>query len=223
MSHGHAHHNHTHSATADSCGSAGGCGHDMVFDGVSAAYKRALIAVIAINAVMFFVEMSAGFAAQSQALKADALDFAMDALTYSISLAVIGMAASVRAKAALFKSASLGLMAIIILGGVAWKVISGDPPSGQIMSGIGLLALAANVLSVLILMRWRDGDANVRSVWLCSRNDAIGNVGVVVAGVLTYFTLSIWPDVIMAALLATLFLRSAWAIFKQARAELAAS
>ncbi|MCZ4299536.1 cation transporter [Henriciella marina] len=195
------------------------CGQTS-FDGTSKSYRRALLAVIAINAIMFIVELSAGYLARSQALKADALDFGGDAATYAISLAVIGMSASVRAKASLFKAGSLALIALFILGSTIARVFSDGSPETITMSIIGGLALAANLLSVLILLRWRDGDSNVRSVWLCSRNDAIGNVGVIAAAGTVALTGSPWPDLIVAALLAGLFLRSSWAITLQAVGEL---
>ena len=195
------------------------CGQTS-FDGTSKSYRRALLAVIAINAIMFIVELSAGYLARSQALKADALDFGGDAATYAISLAVIGMSASVRAKASLFKAGSLALIALFILGSTIARVFSDGSPETITMSIIGGLALAANLLSVLILLRWRDGDSNVRSVWLCSRNDAIGNVGVIAAAGTVALTGSPWSDLIVAALLAGLFLRSSWAITLQAVGEL---
>jgi len=166
------------------------CCDKNAFDGASPAYKRALIAVIAINAVMFCVEMSAGVLSGSQALKADALDFA------------------------------LALIALAVLGMTVVRVVNGGTPEASTMGLVGALALAANLTSLAILMRWRDGDSNVRSVWLCSRNDAIGNVGVIVAGGLVAATGSAWPDLVVAALLATLFMKSAIAIITQARAEL---
>lgn len=192
------------------------------FDGASAQYKRALLAVIAINAAMFFVEMSAGFAAGSQALKADALDFAGDAATYTLSLLVIGASLKTRATAALVKGASLAVMAVAVLIFTAIDVFDGSPPFAQAMGIVGFLALAANLVSVFILLRWRDGDSNVRSVWLCSRNDAIGNVGVIVAGGLVALTSSTLPDLIVAATLAGLFLRSSYSITRQALGELGA-
>jgi len=201
-------------------GPMSGCCENKNFDGTSPAFKRALVAVIAINATMFFVELSAGFAAQSQALKADALDFGADAATYAISLMVIGASLRARATAALFKGASLGVLALFILGMTALRVLGGEPPVAQTMGIIGVLALAANVASVLILLRWRDGDSNVRSVWLCSRNDAIGNVGVIIAAYGVALTGSAWPDLVVAGLLASLFLKSSVSIIGQATQEL---
>lgn len=198
---------------------AGCCNHETRFDGVSADYKRRLWAVIAINAAMFFVEMGAGHAARSQALQADALDFLGDALTYGLSLAVIGASVRVRSTAALLKGGSLLLMGLWVFGSTIWRVFVTGVPEAQIMGGIGLLALVANLTSVVLLMRYKDGDANVRSVWLCSRNDAIGNVAVMGAAVGVALTGTGWPDLVVAGLMAGLFLSSAWQIFRQALAE----
>lgn len=193
------------------------------FNGMSPAYRRALLLVIAINGVMFLVEMLAGFASGSQALKADALDFGGDTATYAISLAVLAAPIGVRARASLFKGASLAAIAGFILITTALRFFGGDTPEAQTMGMIGVIALLANVASVFILLRWRDGDSNVRSVWLCSRNDAIGNVGVIAAGGAVALSGSAWPDLIVAALLATLFLKSSAAIVSQATEELRAS
>jgi len=196
-----------------------GCSGTARFDGVSARYKRALLAVIAINASMFLVEMTSGLMAQSMALKADALDFLGDSVTYGLSLAVIGLSLRTRANAALVKGASLAVMAAVVLGASLWRVMVVSQPDEMVMGAIGGLALAANVASVLLLLRYRDGDANVRSVWLCSRNDAIGNVGVIGAGVLVGLTGTRWPDLAVAAVIAGLFLTSSVKITRQALAE----
>lgn len=195
------------------------CGEDVQFDGMSAGYKRRLWLVIAINAAMFGVEMSAGQAAQSQALKADALDFLGDALTYGLSLAVIGMAVRVRATVALFKGLSLMAMGAWVLGTTLYHVIYIGVPEAGIMGGIGFLALAANVASVLLLVSYKDGDANVRSVWLCSRNDAIGNVAVMLAALGVWGSGTGWPDVIVAGAMAALFVNSSVQIIRQSLAE----
>ena len=197
-----------------------GCCDDKVFDGMSDGYKRALLAVILINAVMFFVEITAGLKSGSQALLADALDFAGDSATYTISLLVIGASLRTRAMASLFKGGSLAVIAMIILASSLYRFLGDTVPTAETMGLIGFLALVANLTSLLILMRWRDGDSNVRSVWLCSRNDAIGNVGVIIAGIVVGITGAAWPDLLVAVLLATLFLRSAVSIVSQARAEL---
>ncbi|MEA1940645.1 MAG: cation transporter [Pseudomonadota bacterium] len=196
-----------------------GCCHNETFDGTSPAFRRALWAVIAINAAMFVVEMTAGAAARSQALKADALDFIGDAATYGLSLWVIGKPAAWRANAALIKAASLFLMGGAILALALYRAIVSAAPDATVMGGIALLALAANVVSVLILMRWRNGDANVRSVWLCSRNDATGNIAVFGSAGLVALTGTHWPDVAVAALMAGLFVSSAVQILTKALGE----
>ena len=200
--------------------SASCCGQDAQFDGVSAAFKRALWIVIAINGAMFIVEMAAGAFAGSKALQADALDFLGDTTTYAISLYVIGMALHVRATAALIKGLSLAAMGLWVFGSTAYQVLVLGVPSATVMGGVGLLALLANLASVVLLMRFKDGDANVRSVWLCSRNDAIGNVAVIGAAAGVYFTGTAWPDLIVAALMAGLFLWSATQIVRQAWGEM---
>jgi Co/Zn/Cd efflux system component len=158
--------------------------------------------VILINAVMFVTEIVAGHLARSQALQADALDFLGDTVTYGLSLAVIGASLRTRATAALFKGVSLSVMGAWVLGSTVYHVLVLGLPRAEIMGVIGLLALAANVTSVLLLMRYKDGDANVRSVWLCSRNDAIGNIVVTGAAGAVWLTASAWPDLIVAALMA---------------------
>ena len=198
---------------------AGCCGHDAKFDGVSADYKRRLWIVIALNAVMFAVEMTAGHMAKSQALQADALDFLGDALTYGISLAVIGASVRVRTTAALAKGISLLLMGLWVFGSTVYRVFYVGVPAAEIMGVIGFFALLTNLASVLLLVRYKDGDANVRSVWLCSRNDAIGNVAVMFAALGVWGTASGWPDLIVATIMAGLFLTSAFQIVRQALAE----
>jgi len=198
---------------------SGCCGQDAKFDGVSRDYKRRLWLVIAMNALMFVVEMSAGRLAQSQALQADALDFLGDALTYGLSLAVIGSSIAVRTNAALFKGVSLLAVGAWVFGSTVYRVFYGGVPTAEIMGGVGFLALLANVASVLLLMSYKDGDANVRSVWLCSRNDAIGNIAVMFAALGVWGTASGWPDLIVAGIMASLFLSSAIQIIKQAFAE----
>jgi Co/Zn/Cd efflux system component len=193
------------------------------FDGTDPRYRRILWLVIAINASMFAIEIAAGRLAGSQALQADALDFLADALTYGLSLAVIGLSLRTRATAALLKGASLVLMGAWVLGSTAWQLLALGLPRAEVMGGVGLLALAANLASVLLLMRWKDGDANVRSVWLCSRNDAIGNVAVMGAALAVWALGSAWPDLIVATAMAGLFLWSAQQILRQAWAEYAAS
>jgi cation diffusion facilitator family transporter len=195
------------------------CESNAKFDGISDDYKRRLWLIIALNAIMFIIEVTAGQLAKSQALQADALDFLGDALTYGISLAVIGASIQVRTNAALFKGASLFLMGMWVLGSTIHRVFYADIPEAEIMGAIGFLALMTNLASVLILVRYKDGDANVRSVWLCSRNDAIGNVAVMIAALSVWGTASRWPDLIVAAIMSGLFLSSAVQIVRQALKE----
>ena len=212
----------SHPLDAPACGAktqACGCSGNPRFDGMDASYKRVLWTVIIINAAMFFIEMSAGKLAGSQALQTDALDFLGDALTYGLSLAVIGMSIKVRSTAALLKGVSLLAMGLWVFGSTVYQILILGVPRAEIMGSIGLLALAANLASVFLLMRYKDGDANVRSVWLCSRNDAIGNVAVMIASAAVWLTASAWPDLIVALLMAGLFLRSAQLILVQALKE----
>ncbi len=206
-------------AKIDESSSGCGCSGNPVFDGVDSRYKAILWIVILLNAGMFLVEILAGKLAGSQALQADALDFLGDAMTYGISLAVIGMSLRTRSIAALFKGASLALMGLWVLGSTLYQMLVLGVPKAEIMGVVGLLALAANLISVLLLLRYKDGDANVRSVWLCSRNDAIGNIAVVLASVVVWFTASAWPDLVVAFIMSALFLRSAQKILTQAWAE----
>jgi len=197
------------------------CDHDRgPFEGVSADYRRRLMIVIAINAAMFVVELTAGQLAGSQALKADSLDFLGDAATYGITLAVIGAASRTRALAALGKGVSLFLMALWIFSSTIYQTLILGVPQAEVMGLVGFGALAANVASVLLLMRCKEGDANVRSVWLCSRNDAIGNIAVMAAALGVWGTQTAWPDLAVAAVMAGLFLTSSLQIISQSRREL---
>lgn len=199
--------------------SASCCGHGAKFEGLDPRYKRILWVVIGINAAMFLVEIVAGVLARSQALQADALDFLGDTMTYGISLAVIGMSVRTRATAALFKGVSLTLMGLWVFGSTAYQIMVLGVPRAEVMGIVGFMALAANVASVMLLLPYKDGDANVRSVWLCSRNDAIGNVAVMIAALGVWGTVSAWPDLAVAALMAGLFLWSSAQILTQALRE----
>ena len=168
---------------------------------------------------MLGVEMTAGALAGSQALQADALDFLGDTATYAISLFVIGMPLRTRATAALFKGLSLGAMGLWVFGATAYQTLILGVPQAEVMGLVGALALAANVASVLLLLRYRDGDANVRSVWLCSRNDALGNIAVMFAALGVWASGTAWPDLIVAGFMAGLFLWSAFQIVRQALSE----
>ena len=197
-----------------------GCAGNPVFDGVDSAYKRVLWTVIALNGLMFLVELVSGKLAGSQALQADALDFLGDTLTYGLSLAVIGLSLRTRSLAAMAKGVTLSLMGLWVLGSTGYQLLGPGLPKAEIMGAVGLMALAANLASVLLLARFKDGDANVRSVWLCSRNDAIGNVVVMAAAVGVWGTTTAWPDLAVAAIMAGLFLHSSSLILRQSWQEL---
>lgn len=201
---------------SEKCGSS--CG-DGSFEGISNRYKKILWIVIFINGGMFFVELIAGFIADSTALKADALDFLGDSVAYIATFMVIGKPLKTRALVALFKGLSLGLMAVFVLGFTLYKVFVFGTPEPFTMGVIGLIALVANIVSVLLLMRYKDGDSNIRSVWLCSRNDAIGNVAVILAGLGVFATGTIWPDIVVAFIIAGLFMHSSVKITIQALEE----
>jgi Co/Zn/Cd efflux system component len=184
------------------------------------AYRRVLWAVLATNAAMFLVEIGAGVAAGSASLQADALDFFGDAANYAISLLVVGLALRYRATAALAKGATMGLFGLWIIGTVIWHALHGTLPSAITMGAVGFAALAANVISFGLLWAYRDGDANMRSAWICTRNDVLGNLAVVVAAAGVFGTGTGWPDVIVAAIMAILALQGAWLVIQQSLSEL---
>ena len=196
-----------------------GHGHAATFEGLDDSYKRRLIIVTVLNIVMFVVEMTAGQLSGSKALQADALDFAADGATYALSFWAIGRPDGVRAGAAMLKGVSLLAMGLWVAGTTLYQLFFVGVPEAEVMSVVALLALAANLASVWLLMAYKDGDANVRSVWLCSRNDAIGNVAVVIAAGLVALWGSGLPDLIVAGVMAGLFLSSAWQILRQSWSE----
>jgi Co/Zn/Cd efflux system component len=197
-----------------------GCDSNLQFDGISKNYIKILWVIIGINVVMFFVETSASVVSDSMALRADALDFLGDSLTYTLTLLAIGHSLRWRASAAMFKGITLALMGVWVLGSTLYRVFVLGVPNELIMGSVALLAFFANAVSALLLLKYRNGDSNVRSVWLCSRNDAIGNLAVMLAAVVVYQTQSHWPDLIVAFLMALLFLHSAFLILRQAISEL---
>ena len=183
-------------------------------------WRRALWIALVVNSGMFAVEMAAGAAADSRALQADALDFLGDAANYAISLLVAGMALAWRARAALAKGLTLiGLGGWVMITAVL-AALGGAAPQPELMGIIGALALAANTGVAIMLYRFRTGDANMRSVWICSRNDAIGNIAVMAAALGVFGTGTAWPDLIVAAILALLGISGGVQIVRQARREL---
>ena len=199
--------------------SGGGCATESGLN--DPRWRRALWIALVINAGMFALELVAGVSADSRALMADALDFLGDAANYAISLVVAGMALVWRARAALLKGVTLIALGLWVLGSTAYAAVLGASPHAGTMGLIGVLALVANVGVALMLYRYRSGDANMRSVWICSRNDAIGNVAVVAAAAGVFGTGTAWPDLVVAAILATLGLSGGFQIIRQARGELA--
>lgn len=205
--------------------SADCCGHDHRHDHgggdlADARYRKVLWAVLIINAGMFFGEIGAGFAARSASLQADALDFLGDAANYGISLYVVGMALRYRALAALVKGASMGAFGLWVAGVTLWHLIQGTLPEAATMGVVGFIALAANVASLILLWAYRGGDANMRSVWLCTRNDVLGNLAVLLAAAGVFGTAQGWPDAVVAAIMASLALQGAWISIRLALGEL---
>ncbi len=186
----------------------------------SVAYRRVLWAVLAINAAMFLVEIGAGLAAGSASLQADALDFFGDAANYAISLLVVGMALRYRAMAALAKGSTMGLFGLWVIGTAIWHALQGTLPNAYTMGAVGFAALAANAVSFGLLWAHRDGDANMRSAWICTRNDVLGNLAVLLAAAGVFGTGTGWPDIIVAAIMASLALQGAWLVIRQSLAEI---
>jgi len=184
------------------------------------AYKRALWAVMALNVGYGVIEIGGGFLAGSQGLKADALDFLGDGTITLLGLLAIGWGAAWRARAALLQGVFLAVMGAGVLAATAYRVFVTQVPEADLMGLFGFGALVVNVASAALLLKHRTGDANVQAVWLFSRNDALGNVGVIAAGALVWLTATPWPDLIVAAAIAGLFLQSAWTIVRTARREL---
>lgn len=183
-------------------------------------YRRILWIALALNFSMFLVELASGLASGSVSLLADAIDFFGDAANYAVSLAVLSMALAVRAKAALFKAACMLAFGLVVLGKAAWTAKSGAAPDALTMGIVGFVALCVNVGVAALLYAYREGDANMQSVWLCSRNDAISNIAVMLAALGVFGTSTAWPDLAVAAVMGLLAISSAVTVFKSARKEL---
>lgn len=184
-------------------------------------WRRVLWIALVANAAMFIVEMVAGVAADSRSLQADALDFFGDAANYAISLGVAAMALTWRARAALVKAATMLAFGAWVIGYAIYGLIAGAAPEPGTMGLVGALALATNVIVALMLFRFRKGDANMRSVWICSRNDAIGNLAVLGAALGVFGTGQAWPDLLVASIMAVLAFWGSAEVIAQARSELA--
>ncbi|MCA6112708.1 cation transporter [Bradyrhizobium sp. CNPSo 4026] len=187
---------------------------------VTPAYRRALWIVVLLNLDYGIIEIVGGFIAGSQALKADALDFIGDGLISWIGLMAVGWGLAARAKAALLQGFFLAALGLGVLASTTYRVLALYQPQAELMGVLGAIGLAVNVAAAVVLIPHRKGDANVRAVWLFSRNDALSNVAVVVAAALVAWTGTHWPDLIVALVIAGLFLHSAWAIIKDARSDL---
>ncbi|MGE0803881.1 MAG: cation transporter [Lautropia sp.] len=220
-----AHCCHGHHGDSHRLGHGHSHGHDR--DAVAAAaapgsaYRRILWTALAINGAMFAVEVGAGISAGSMALLADSLDFAGDAANYAISLWVLGMTLAARARASVVKALSMAGFGAWVLGSTAWRVVAGTVPDAMTMGIVGVLALAANLLVAALLYAFRNGDSNMRGVWLCTRNDAIGNLAVLLAALGVFGSGTRWPDLLVAAIMGGLALSSAIQVLRQARGELA--
>lgn len=186
---------------------------------ISPKFRKALWIALVLNAAMFFVEMIGGSHARSVSLWADALDFAGDAANYAISLAVLSMTLYWRATAALLKGITMTAFGVFVIAKVIWSWWLGLTPEPMLMGAIGVLALIVNVSVALLLYAFRDGDSNMRSVWLCSRNDAIANIAVIIAAVGVFGTGTMFPDLLVAFIIAYLGVSSGLSVIKQARAE----
>ena len=183
-------------------------------------YRRVLWIALVVNAAMFLVEIAGGVSSGSLSLLADAMDFAGDALNYGVSLAVLAAAVAWRARAAMLKAASMIGFGLFVLGSALWNVWHGDVPNASTMSAVAVLALVANLSVAWMLYAFREGDANMRSVWLCTRNDAISNLAVMAAALGVFGTGTAWPDLGVAGLMAALALHGGWQVLRQAQREM---
>jgi len=185
------------------------------------AYRKALWIVVVLNGGFGLIELVGGFVAGSQALRADALDFLGDGSITFIGLLALGWGGATRARVALAQGLFLAVLALGVIGMAVWRALNVIPPEAELMGGIGIAALAVNVAAALILARFRDRrDAQARAIWLFSRNDALGNLAVIVAAGLVFWLDSAWPDILVAGAIAGLFLHSSWEIVRGARREI---
>jgi Co/Zn/Cd efflux system component len=208
--HHHDHHHHGHH----------GHSHHLPEGPVPPGYRRVLWIALVANALMFLVEIAAGVSAGSVSLLADAIDFFSDAVNYGLSVAVLAMGTAARARAAVFKAATMIVFGAVVLVRALWVAVHGGAPEPITMGVVGALALATNVGVAVLLYAYREGDANMRSVWLCTRNDAIGNVAVLMAALGVFGTGTRWPDLLVATVMAGLALSAGLSVVRQARREL---
>lgn len=203
-------------ATAESCG----CHGEPARAQHDPGYRRALLTVVLLNLGFGLVELAGGFLADSQALKADSLDFLGDGSITLLGLLALAWAPRARARIALTQGVFLGLLGLGVIAFAIWRALNATAPDAELMGAIGVVVLVVNVGSALLLARFREGDANVRAIWLFSRNDALANVAVIAAAGLVAWTGRAWPDLAVAGVIALLFLHSAYEIVTNARREL---
>ena len=196
--------------------SAGCCDHNPE----PSTSRLILWIALAINAAMFAVEIVAGVVAGSVSLHADALDFLGDSFNYAISLAVFGLALTWRARAAMFKGVTMAVLGLWVIGEVVWQIVSGRVPEPFVMGVVGAAALLANAGVAVMLYRFRSAESNLRSAWICSRNDVLGNLAVLLAAAGVLGTGTLWPDVIVATLMASLAIQGSWTVIRQSLGEL---
>lgn len=199
--------------------------HDHCHDHADAAsqnpaFRRALWVALVVNALMFVVDVVASQRSGSVSLLADAIDFAGDAVSYGMSLAVLAMALVWQSRVALIKGLSMGAYGVFVLASVVWSAMEGRPPEHLTMGVVGFMALLANVSVALLLYAFRDGNANMRSVWLCTRNDALGNLAVMLAALGVLGTGTAWPDLVVALVMAALSITASRSVVRQALAEM---
>ena len=198
-----------------------GCHADEKRAASDPAYRRALWIVVVLNLGFGLVEIVGGFLARSQALKADALDFLGDGSITLVGLFALAWAEHTRARVALTQGCFLAALGLGVIGAAIWRSMNATAPEADIMGGLGVAGLLVNVSAALALMRFREGgDANARAIWLFSRNDALANIAVIIAAGLVAWFKTAWPDLIVAAIIALLFLHAAWEIIRDALAEL---
>jgi Co/Zn/Cd efflux system component len=226
--HQHDDHDHSHAKHHDHHDHHGSDNHhghnhgDAARAATDPRYRQILWFALVVNAAMFALELGAGFKSGSVSLLADAIDFFSDAINYALTLAVLGSGLMMRSRAALFKGWCMLVFGVFVIARAAWVFNQGGTPEALTMGTVGLLALIANVSVAALLYAWREGDANMRSVWLCSRNDAIGNVAVMLAALGVLGTASAWPDLVVAVIMALLAIVGGWSVLGQARREMAA-
>lgn len=199
-----------------------GCTGDSARAHRDPAYRRALWIVVVLNLGFGLLEAVGGFLAHSQALKADSLDFIGDGSISLVGLVALGWPPRARAQVALAQGLFLGALGLGVIAMAIWRALHAVAPEAGLMGGIGVAALAVNVSAALVLARFRDGDANVRAIWLFSRNDSLANVAVIVAAALVALLGSAWPDILVAGAIALLFLHSSLSIIRDARLEMGA-